>query len=120
MALDDDRMAYEVYNVGGGKPYTVFEFSEIVRKEIQNYHDTELDIAEIPGLYRYGDTRNACSNISEIQKLGWQPDFTPSDSVREYVEWLYAQDNVEDILEYADRTMQQLNVVRAIDNQKTA
>jgi dTDP-L-rhamnose 4-epimerase len=115
MALDDDRMAYEVYNVGGGNPYTVFEFSEIVRREIQNYHHTELDIAEIPGLYRYGDTRNACSNTSKLQALGWQPDFAPADSVREYVEWLYVQDNVEDILEYADRTMQQLNVVRAID-----
>lgn len=115
MALDDDRMAYEVYNVGGGNPYTVFEFSEIVRKEIQNYHDTELDIAEIPGLYRYGDTRNACSDLSKLRKLGWQPAFAPADSVREYVEWLYAQDNVEDILEYAEKTMKQLNVVRAID-----
>jgi dTDP-L-rhamnose 4-epimerase len=116
MALNDDRMAYEVYNVGGGKPYTVYEFSEIVRREIQKYHSTELPTADTPGLYRYGDTRNACSNISKLQMLGWQPDFTPTNSVKEYVEWLYAQDNVEDILEYANKTMQRLNVVRAIGN----
>lgn len=115
MALSDDRMAYEVYNVGGGKPYTVFEFSEIVRKEIQQRHTAELPVADIPGLYRYGDTRNACSNIDKLQSLGWQPDFTPADSVKEYAEWLYTQDNVEDILDYAQKTMQRLNVVRAAE-----
>jgi dTDP-L-rhamnose 4-epimerase len=115
LALSDDRMAYEVYNVGGGKPYTVSEFSEIVRKEIQKRHDAELSMADIPGFYRYGDTRNACSNIDKLRSLGWQPDFTPADSVREYAEWLYTQDNVEDILDYAKRTMQRLNVVRAAE-----
>jgi len=32
--------------------------------------------------------------------------------VREYVDWLFAQDNVEDILEYAEQTMKKLDVVR--------
>ena len=40
---------------------------------------------------------------------------TPKDSVREYVEWLYAQDNVEDILAYAEKTMKDMDVVRKAD-----
>ena len=40
---------------------------------------------------------------------------TPEDSVREYVAWLYEQDNVEDILAYAEKTMREMNVVRSAD-----
>jgi dTDP-L-rhamnose 4-epimerase len=112
LALEDDRMAYQVFNVGGGVSHTVLDFSEIVRKEIQQYHKEELPHASIPGLYRYGDTRNACSDTTKLTALGWNPSCTPADSVKEYVEWLYAQDNVEDILEYANQTMKRLNVVR--------
>ena len=112
LALEDDRMAYQVYNVGGGTAYTVFDFAEIVREEIQMRREGELPAPAIPGLYRFGDTRNACSDTAKLQALGWQARLTPADSVREYVDWLYAQDNVEDILDYAMKTMKSLDVVR--------
>jgi len=66
-------------------------------------------------LYRLGDTRNACSDISKIRAFGWEPQHTPVESVQEYVSWLYEQDNVEDIMEYAMKTMKDLNVVRAVE-----
>ena len=47
--------------------------------------------------------------------LGWKPQYSPEESVREYIDWLYEQENVEDILEYAERTMKKLNVVRSAD-----
>ena len=137
MALDDERMAYQVFNVGGGRAYSVKEFAGIVKKEVEevrrgeeqkgrkrsadyadfrrlNKREGMLPEAVIPGLYRFGDTRNACSDISKIRALGWEPQNSPVDSVREYVAWLYEQDNVEDILEYAMKTMKNLNVVRAV------
>ena len=117
MALEDERMDYGVFNVGGGRAYTVKGFAEIVREEVEKVRRLEgerekLPEQELPGLYRFGDTRNACSDISKIRGLGWEPEMTPNDSVREYVEWLYAQDNVEDILEYAEKTMKDMDVVR--------
>jgi len=120
MALEDERMDYGVYNVGGGKAYTVGEFAEIVRGEVERVRGLEgekrqLPTAEVPGFYRFGDTRNACSDISKIRALGWEPRNTPVDSVREYVAWLYEQDNVEDILAYAEKTMKEMNVVRSAD-----
>jgi len=45
--------------------------------------------------------------------LGWKPQYSPEQSVREYVDWLYGQENVEDILEYAEKTMNKLGVVRS-------
>jgi len=136
MALEDERMNYGVFNVGGGMPYTVLEFAEIVRREVQarspqlktqrvsgsagqglhgqDVNKGELTKAKVPGLYRFGDTRNACSDISKLKKLGWTPRNSPVESVREYVDWLFAQDNVEDILKYAEKTMEKLGVVRKI------
>lgn len=78
-------------------------------------NEGELPETEVPGFYRFGDTRNACSDISKIRALGWEPEMTPRDSVREYVAWLYEQDNVEDILAYAEKTMKEMNVVRRAD-----
>ena len=115
MALEDNRMDYEVFNVGGGQAYNLVEFVEIVRNEIQKRKRNILLGADIPGLYRFGDTRNACSDISKIKALGWEPRNSPVDSVREYVVWLYEQDSVEDILEYAEKTMREMNVVRSAD-----
>ena len=70
---------------------------------------------EAPGLYRFGDTRNACSHITKIKALGWKPRHLPEDSAREYVDWLYEKDNVEDILGYAERTMKEMGMVRSAD-----
>jgi dTDP-L-rhamnose 4-epimerase len=126
MALEDGRMDYKVFNVGGKKAYTVNEFAEVVREVSADYADfrrlkgneTELPEARVPGFYRFGDTRNACSDISKIRALGWEPEMTPRDSVREYVAWLYKQDNVEDILAYAEKTMKEMNVVSAVEQKK--
>jgi dTDP-L-rhamnose 4-epimerase len=114
MALEGDRMDYRIFNVGGGRSYNIVEFAGIVRNEVQLRKNFELPEAEIPGLYRYGDTRNACSDISKIKALGWKPLRSPMESVAEYVTWLYEQDNVEDILDYAKKTMKELDVVRTV------
>jgi dTDP-L-rhamnose 4-epimerase len=116
-ALHDQRMDYNTFNIGGGYAYTVKEFAEIVRDEVQKYKEKQLPDPEIPNLYRFGDTRNACSDISKLRGLGWEPTLTCADSVKEYVAWLYEQKQVEDILEYSMKTMKDLDVVRKAEKQ---
>jgi dTDP-L-rhamnose 4-epimerase len=113
LALNDDRMNYGIFNVGGGYPYTVSEFAQMVKREFQKRKSNELPEPVVPGYYRFGDTRNACSNISKIKALGWKPQYSPEHSVEEYVNWLYEQEDVEDILEYAENTMKDMGVVRS-------
>ena len=108
LVMKDSRADYEAFCVGGGTPYSVKEFAHIVAvafgKEDLSPH--------IPGEFRFGDTRHTCSDISKLRSLGWSPKRTAEDSVREYIDYLGAQTNVDDILEYAERTMKQMNVVR--------
>jgi dTDP-L-rhamnose 4-epimerase len=107
LVMEDERANYRAFNVGGGRPYTVKEFAEIVRsvfgKDIQ---------PSMPGLYRFGDTRHIQSDISELRSLGWRPVKTPTDSVRAYRDYLYEQTDINDIMAYAEKKMREMNVVR--------
>lgn len=110
MVLQDSRADYEVFCVGSGKDYTVKEFADVVAK----VHNKEHIIPKIPGEFRVGDTRNTCSDNSKLKKLGWTPSRTIEDSVIEYLAYMKEQTDIEDILEYAENTMKQLNVVRKV------
>lgn len=108
LVMDDARADYEVFNVGGGVPHSVRSLAETAAKV---FGKEEIGV-NIPGSFRFGDTRNACSDISKLRSLGWSPRRTMEDSVREYINYLYAQDNIDDILEYAEATMKKENVVQ--------
>jgi len=110
LVLQDSRANYEVFCVGSGKAYTVKEFADVVAA----VHHKKHILPKIPGEFRVGDTRNTCSDISKLKKLGWTPKRTIEDSVVEYLEYLKVQTDIEDILEFADKTMKQLNVVRKV------
>ena len=108
LALEDDRADYEVFNVGGGRPYTVSEFCSVVAKE---FNREELR-PRMPGLFRFGDTRHICSDIGKLRGLGWEPRYTPADSVKLYRKYLEEQTDIDDIMDFAETSMRSLNVVR--------
>jgi dTDP-L-rhamnose 4-epimerase len=110
LVLEDSRADYEVFNVGGGQAWTVNEFARIAGRALGK------DVAPQPsGLYRFGDTRHICSDVAKLCGLGWAPRRSPEDSVAEYVAWLRSQENIEDILAYAERTMKEMNVLRKVE-----
>jgi dTDP-L-rhamnose 4-epimerase len=110
LALKDSRTDYEVFNVGGGKAITINDFDRIVAKEFGKEHLKP----NLPGEYRFGDTRNACSDTSKLKALGWAPVFDAAYSVSEYKLYLESQKDINDILEYAEKNMKLLNVVRKV------
>ncbi len=110
LVLKDSRADNNVFCVGGGKEYTVKEFCEIVAE----VHNKEHIQPKIPGEFRLGDTRHTLSDISKLRKLGWEPKRDAYQSVEEYLQYLKEQTDIEDILEYAEKTMKELNVVRTV------
>jgi dTDP-L-rhamnose 4-epimerase len=107
LMLTDDRAAGQVFNVGGGTPYTTEQFAEVVRRQ---YGSDKPGV--VSGEYRFGDTRHILSDIDAIKQLGWSPKRTPADSVAEYAAWLSGMDGLEEILAAADAKMRALGVVR--------
>lgn len=111
LALEDSRMDYQVYNVGGGRAYTVLELAGIVemalKREVKN---------KASGKFRLGDTRHVISDISKLKALGWQPINPIEKSVDDYVGWLREEKIVKDLTEYAQKKMKELEVVQRIEN----
>lgn len=109
MVLEEPKANYQVFNVGGGTEYTVKEFAEIVRKVFG-----KNEPPKITGEYRYGDTRHIISDIKKLKALGWEPEHSPLKSVMDYAAWLEEQVDINDVLDYTDKKMKELNVVRKI------
>jgi len=110
LVLHDERADYEMFNVGGNKAITVSEFASVVA-EVFGHTDYQPNPC---GKYRFGDTRHIFSDVSKLRALGWEPERTVYDSVEAYREWLSEADNVGQILEYSNRQMKQMNVVREV------
>jgi dTDP-L-rhamnose 4-epimerase len=105
----------EVFNVGGGRAYTVREFAEIVRRVVGANAPPETR-----GEYRFGDTRHAVSDIRKLQALGWRPRYTPEKSVADYVAWVRTTAGLEGVLDQAQRTMVALGVLRRTASGRSA
>jgi dTDP-L-rhamnose 4-epimerase len=109
MVLENDRADYQGFNVGGGKRYTVLDFY----KKVQEVTGKNIDPV-IAKFYRYGDTRHIFSDIAKLRSLGWEPEVPVEDSIDEYWEYLKSQTDIDDILEYAEKTMKNKGVVRSV------
>jgi dTDP-L-rhamnose 4-epimerase len=83
LALEDPRTDFEAYNVGGAKATSALEYaravSDVVRPGLE---------PEIPGLYRFGDTRHAVSDSSKLRALGWDNTKSLVDVIAEYAAWV--------------------------------
>ncbi|MCX5884388.1 MAG: SDR family NAD(P)-dependent oxidoreductase [Proteobacteria bacterium] len=109
LVLDDPRADYQIFNVGGRKGYTVLEFARILAKTFGKKFNPE-----ITGEFRFGDTRHIISSIDKLKALGWEPKNSVEKSVRDYYGWLNNRVVTEDILDYAEKKMKELKIVRRI------
>jgi dTDP-L-rhamnose 4-epimerase len=107
LVMNDSRADYEVFNVGGGVAYTVEELARAIASAFGKEHIAPL----IPGSFRFGDTRHACSDITKLRGLGWAPKRTMMNSACEYVAYLREQGPLDDILGSAESSMRMQNVV---------
>lgn len=107
LVLEDPRTDYQVFNVGGGKGYTVLEFAEIVAG-VTGFKGEPRMVGE----FRLGDTRHSVSDISKLKALGWSPTKSPTDSVREYVNWIKTQKLDKDYTVEAEEKMRELGTLR--------
>ena len=107
LVLEHPDADYRVFNVGGGKAWTVREFYET----LQSITGKRIEPV-ISGYYRFGDTRHIFSDTTQLQKLGWKAGRSVQTSIEDYWAYLNRQQDMEDILAYTQKHMRQLNVIR--------
>ena len=113
LALDNDRMNFEAYNVGTGKSTTVLEYAQKLGRQM----GVELE-AVLPGAYRVGDVRHTVSSIGKITQLGWKPAKDLDDIFKHYLSWLGTLTDTEDYFTPAYAAMKQEGVVRMVQPER--
>ncbi|MEA3335520.1 MAG: NAD-dependent epimerase/dehydratase family protein [Chloroflexota bacterium] len=107
LVLEDERADGQVFNVGGAHPVTVLEYGGLVADVL----DVDLH-PEVPGEYRFGDTRHIVSDISRLRALGWEPETSLGEIIAEYAAWAWQQPGLGDYYAGAEEVMKQLGTVR--------
>lgn len=107
MVLEDPRADGQVYNVGGDRQVTVWEYALLVAQ----LAGAPIE-PEIPGFYRFGDTRHVISDVSRLRGLGWEPTVALDRIVSEYLDWARAQPEFRDYYAEAESRMQALGTIR--------
>ena len=69
---------------------------------------------EFPGLYRVGDSRHIFSDVSKLRALGWAPEVSQREMVREYLAWAAEQPGLEDSFARARDVMEAAGVLRTV------
>ena len=85
LVLTEEKANFNIFNVGGGHPYHLIDFANIVKAT------TKSSSAITIGGYRRTDTRHAISDISKLKQLGWKPKENTQSSVSQYVAWFQNQ-----------------------------
>jgi dTDP-L-rhamnose 4-epimerase len=92
LSLETPGAAGEVFNIGGGIPYTVREIAERVAEVVGKTHLRP----EITGKYRVGDIRHCFADIGKAGTLlGYTPQVTLDDGLAELAAWLEGQAAVD-------------------------
>ncbi|MCS7092127.1 MAG: NAD-dependent epimerase/dehydratase family protein [Patescibacteria group bacterium] len=98
---------YQIYNVGGGKSYTIAKLAKMIAKSLNK------DLKISTGSYRLGDIRHSVSDISKIQKLGWKPTRAESQNINEFLRWLKKQNISSTHLDKIMNEMREKNTIRS-------
>ena len=91
LALESDRGAGEVLNVGSGKSETVLEIAERLARIL------EVDVEPEPlGRWRAGDIRHCFADVTRARELlGYEPQVDLETGMRELAEWLAGRTAVD-------------------------
>lgn len=107
LVMEDERADFQVFNVGGGQAVTVLEYGRLVAEALG------CDLyPQVPGEFRFGDTRHIISDTARLQSLGWQPATDLPQIIRQYIAWAIEQPGVGDYYSAAEQVMKQMGTVR--------
>jgi dTDP-L-rhamnose 4-epimerase len=108
LVLERPEADYQSFNVGGGHAMTVREYGELLARKLGK----ELPV-EVPGEFRFGDTRHIISDIRRLCALGWEPRVSVSEIADRYIDWARHHPAARDHSVEAERVMKAAGALRA-------
>ncbi len=91
IAIENDNINGEVFNVGSGVSTTVLDVATTLKKK----YNSNIKI-NITGEKMNGDIRHNFADISKFRKLGYEPKFSFDDGISMFVDWVQSQGQLND------------------------
>jgi len=107
IALEDSRTDFESYNVAGDKPTSALQYAQIVSQVLR----PGLAV-DIPGYYRFGDTRHIVSDSTKLRALGWHNTRSVADVVAEYAAWIEGVGITDTVTDSGIQHMLEIGTIR--------
>ncbi len=104
MAMDNGEAHYSALNVGTGKPVTILEVAETLIK----LYEKDLK-PKVIQRFRIGDIRHCYADITQIKKMGFNPEYSLEKGLRYLVEWGKSEDAL-DKTDLANRQLDKFNL----------
>jgi len=105
LAMEKDEANYEVFNVGTGIATSIIDVANMLSK-IYGYEITP----EVNKKFRKGDIRHCFSDITKIKSIGYNPQISLEQGLRELVEWSNEQE-AEDKVDIATKELEEKGLV---------
>jgi len=90
LAMTNDGMNYQTFNVGSGRPVTIQQVAETQNTLLDS--DCKLDITEN---YRAGDIRHCVADIGRLLHHGFTPKYSFAEGMVDLVNWQREQEAVD-------------------------
>lgn len=107
LGIESDQTNGEVFNVGGGKAYTVIDLANIIGEILGKKVEVKKS-----GFYRPGDTRHSFSDITKLGRLGWRPTHSAKENVHDFVVWAKQQDLANISVDKIQKNLQKTGALR--------
>lgn len=107
LTLTDSRANFQVFNVGGERPVTVLGYAKLLADKINPTIEPQ-----VPGLYRFGDTRHIVSDVTKLKSLGWTLTKNVDQIADEYIAWAVEQPGLDDYYSAAEQGMLKRGTLR--------
>ena len=109
LAIEDARTDYEVYNVGGDVAITAMDYARLVVRVLGGDHQIQ-----VPGYYRFGDTRHIVSDTRKLKALGWAPVHDAEHAIRDFADWVQTTGHRDESTDASLATMLRLGSLRRV------
>lgn len=105
--LNDSRADYQILNVGSGQPVKIIDLA----KKVCRIAGVEFRPV-VKNVFRINAPRHSVMDISKLKSLGWQPQYSLDDSIKEYLDWIKNYNNVEESWKKSYQNMYRSGILR--------
>ena len=92
LLLDEPKADYDIFNIGTGIPSSILELAETLIELCGKSFSPDVIYK-----FRNGDIRDCYADISKISELGFEPEFSLKEGLKDLIAWSDGQESTSNV-----------------------